>query len=46
MLYKNYMAVNHYKVSLVYGHFMALKNAPIKTTAIYKLVPCLLSIAM
>jgi len=46
LLYDNYMAINHYKLSLVYRHFMALKNAPTKTIAVNKLVNSLLGLAI
>ena len=41
MLYKTFMAVNHYKLTLMCRHFHALKNAPKKTLAVSMLVQSL-----
>ena len=46
MLLKTYMALNHYKLTLVCKHFHALKTAPQKTMATTRLVKTLISIAL
>ena len=46
MLYKTYMALNHYKLTLVCKHFAALRNAPRKTRAAEQLVETLHTIAL
>ena len=46
MLYKTYMALNHYKLSLMCRHFHALKNAPQKTEAVNMLVQTLIGLAL
>ena len=46
MLYKTYMALNHYKLTLMCRHFLALKSAPQKTYAVNKLVSVLQTLAL
>jgi len=41
MLYKTYMAYNHYRISLIIRAFKALKNAPLKSLGAIKLMNCL-----
>lgn len=46
MLYKTYLALNHYKLSLICKYFSVLKAAPRKTIAATRLVNCLQEVAL
>ena len=46
MLYKTYMALNHYKLTLICKHFHALRTAPQKTLAANRLVQSLVKAAL